>query len=939
MRILTKIILFFFLVLNHHALLGQFYNIGQDPGRIKWEKMETGNFSIIYPDYYQHKASSLALQFNQANRAVSSGLNVRPRHTPLIIHPLNTVSNAYAIWAPRRIEILTTPPQDIYAQPWIQQLALHEYRHVVQLSMLDQGFTRFLGYLLGQQAAAVSTGLFVPSWFIEGDAVATETALSHSGRGRVPSFSQTLRAQLDEKGIYSYPKASLGSFRDFVPDIYTIGYHIVATSRQKYGPQLWLEAMNSVARHPWTFTPFNRGLKKTSGLNKKGLYYETINTLDSLWKEDETAKTLQIPLARVPGCYTNYICAHRVDDSTIIALKKSFSDIPQIVSIDTSGNERKIHTPGYIIDERISYSGGILTWAEYRPHVRWENVGYTTIVQLNPIHGKVNRLKLKRKLYAPVVNPQKNEIAAIEYKPEGDCYITIISPTTTTEYKLPDEIHGSTPCWSPDGEAIVFIATGNYGKALAQINTASGIQKYLSGFSFNEISNPFYSGQNLCFTGTVKGKSQILMAGEEAGSFYALTDVPFGADYASARGEELLFSDYTADGYRIVSQLPDMKSAHQILSVPAKEWPLADALSAQETLIDFNGRTGSEDFEISRYRKAAHLFSVHSWAPVFVDIGGETVRPGVSVMSQNLLSTMFVSAGYDYNLQEEAGMVRADLTWKGWFPVLKATVSEGLRASSRQIKEGEPRRRYTWNETNLNLSISQNLNFSHGQYNTGISGEAGYNYTKFRHNNSTPSGFIEGDLSGLTYRAAAFSYRHLAYRDLGPRKGYYIDAEYRHTPFGQIRAGSIFGIQMQLFIPGLLANHSILLSVGLQKSDSGSYPFSNIISTSRGYTSEFSGEELIAMKASYRLPLLYPDLHAGGLLYVKRIRANFFYDATAASTPEPRKFFNSTGLDLVADFHLLGLSTPISAGIRTVYLESNREWTSGLLFSVNFYDY
>ncbi|KAF0195476.1 MAG: hypothetical protein FD166_2927 [Bacteroidetes bacterium] len=938
MNVFLKLILPSLLLLMQFQSPAQFYDIGQEPASTRWNVIKTGNFSIIFPSGYT-RATETALQFRLAENAVISGNVARPGHTPIVLHSMNPVSNAYAIWAPRRIEILTTPPQDTYAQPWIQQLALHEYRHIVQLSSLNQGFTRFMGYLFGQQAAAISTGLFIPSWYIEGDAVASETALGYSGRGRVASFSQPLRAQLAEKGAYSYAKASLGSYKDFVPDIYTTGYHLIAATRIKYGPGPWNHAINTVARKPWTITPFNLGLKQTTGLNKKGLYRDAVKSLDSLWNNNERRVVSHIPLSGKRKGYMSYLHPHRINDTVIVALKTSFSDIPRIVSISKTGKERKIHTPGYIIDERISFSGGWLSWAEYRPHVRWETVGYTTIVQLDPNSGRLNRREFRQKLYAPVVNPRDSSIAAIGYRPEGDCYIAIINPSSTTEHTLPDNLHGSTPWWTPDGKSLVFIVTGSKGKALAKINTETGIQEYLSAFSFNEISNLFFSGENLCFTGTTGGRNQIFMAGKLTDPFCAVTNAPYGADYASAWDGELVFSDYTADGYRIASQFPEVNQDLQFQSGPTKEWPLAEAISAQETRVDFSGNTGIEVPEAGRYRKGTHLFSFHSWAPVFVDIGGETVRPGVSVMSQNLLSTLFVSAGYDYNTQEEAGMFRTDLTWKGWFPVLKATISEGLRASSVMNEETGTAERFTWNETNLDLSISQNLNLSRGAYFKGLYGEVGYNYSGIRHNSSTPDDFVKGNLTGMTYRVAGYAYRRQAFRDLGPRDGIYFDAEYRHTPFGQLKAGSILGIQMQLFLPGFMPNHSVLIYGGLQFSDPENYRFSNIISVSRGYSADITGNDLRVIKISYRLPLLYPDVHAGGLLYIKRIRANVFHDISAATDPDPYKLYSSTGLDLVADFHLFGLSTPVSAGIRTIYLENSSEFTTGLLFSVNLYDY
>ena len=60
----------------------------------------------------------------------------------------------------------------------------------------------------------------LPSWFWEGDAVITETLLSSSGRGRLPSFERGLRTLILSGGEYDYVTAMLGSYAEFVPDYY-----------------------------------------------------------------------------------------------------------------------------------------------------------------------------------------------------------------------------------------------------------------------------------------------------------------------------------------------------------------------------------------------------------------------------------------------------------------------------------------------------------------------------------------------------------------------------------------------------------------------------------------------------------------------------------------------------------------------------------------------
>ena len=936
---MNKSLLFLFslLLLLCNSASGQFYSIGQSRAGLRWEKIENGYFSVIYPAGHQAKANEVLAGFSLAAEEVSRSLGVKPPAVPLVLHTGSAISNAYAIWAPKRIELLSTPPQDSYAQPWIQQLALHEYRHAVQLSALNRGITRTLGFLFGQQVAGVSTGLFVPKWFLEGDAVVSETSHGYSGRGRSPAFHRTLIAQLAENGAYSFPKATLGSYRDFVPDVYTTGYQIVAISRKKYGPGLWENAMRTTAMKPWLITPFNKGLKSVSGLNKKGLYLEAVAYLNQ--KNESASKGTGYPVipAETKKHYADYLNPHKINDSVVVVLKRTLGQPPMIVALNEKGEEKTLCSPGIILDEHISAGSGLVVWAEYRPHIRWETESQTEIVTYRISGGKIRRLPLKGRFYAPEISPDGKQIAAIEYDKSGACRIIVINEDSLRIYPVPGGMHASTPAWSDDQKKIATVILSDKGKSLALLNLEDGSFSHLTPFSFKEISNPVFNEDEVIFTETFDEKSQLLSLDLNTGEKQRITDARFGAEYASVWKGQVIFNDYTASGFRVAIVNPDTLAVLS-MNESGNSWELAEAMSAQETRVDFNRIASDTSSTPMPYKEWKHLFGFHSWAPVYIDIGGETARPGVSVMSQNLLSTLFITAGYDYNLQEETGMWKADLSWKGWFPEFRAVISQGKRAATALNSEDQPER-FTWNETNLDAGITQNLNLSRGAYSAGLSGNADFNYSLISHDQSTPEDFTRGNLSGLSYRATGYIYKRQAYRDLAPGLGVNMELRFRHTPFGQIKAGEIVAAQTVIYLPGLAANHSISLYGGIQFTDPGKYRFSNLISTSRGYTTQIRGNEILSLRFAYRFPLLYPDLALGGLLYLKRIRTGLFYDYTIAQNPDPRSVYTASGLDMVGDFHLFGLSIPVSAGIRTLYTGLDSKISASLLFSVNFYEY
>ena len=170
----------------------------------------------------------------------------------------------------KRIQRLEEEPGDA----WLEHLCTHEFRHVVQFDKINQGLTHGLYYLFGEIFPIAVVGVYLPMWFLEGDAVCFETSVGHVGRGRSPEFLGEMKAQMVEKGIYSFPKAILGSQKDYVPNRYNMGYFMTANTRRHYGSDVWAKALERTGRRPFGITPFDKSLKLTMQGKR-----------DSLWQE------------------------------------------------------------------------------------------------------------------------------------------------------------------------------------------------------------------------------------------------------------------------------------------------------------------------------------------------------------------------------------------------------------------------------------------------------------------------------------------------------------------------------------------------------------------------------------------------------------------------------------------------------------------------------
>ena len=93
----------------------------------------------------------------------------------VVLHPYTTLSNGAVSWAPKVVNLITTP--EAYRgtmEPWYEQLASHELRHVTQTQHFTKGIWRALEYVMGEQAVGIGLGLFSSSVFMEGDAVVAE---------------------------------------------------------------------------------------------------------------------------------------------------------------------------------------------------------------------------------------------------------------------------------------------------------------------------------------------------------------------------------------------------------------------------------------------------------------------------------------------------------------------------------------------------------------------------------------------------------------------------------------------------------------------------------------------------------------------------------------------------------------------------------------------
>jgi hypothetical protein len=954
----------FSLILLPLLLEAQYYAIGEDPAAIHWRQINTENFQIIYPSGFEDKAKRISSIFERVYVLAGYSLQHKPRKISVILHTGTVRSNGFAAWAPARVELFTTPHQGIYAQDWLEQLAIHEFRHVVQIDKIGSELPGVFKAILGEQAAAMAIGAYLPFWFLEGDAVATETAISRSGRGRVPSFEMELKAQSIDKGLYKYDKAYLGSYKDYIPDYYQLGYQLVAGVRSRYGANAWSDVLSHTARKPLSLNAFSRGLRNVTGENQSGIYKTIFGDMKASWtlKDNALNKTeFEMITSSEPG-YKSYRYPYQMSDSTYFAVKYSLDQLTKFVMIGPKGEEKIIFTPGELFEESITYGHDKVFWIESKPDLRWIHREFSLLRILNIKNGVVVEKKYTDKIYAPCLSSDGQHLAAVKIDKDNRCSIVLLSPLTgeiVQDTPISGELFVITPSWAENNAELFTVVLGRNGKSLAKINPYTGGVSILLPFTFNELRRPVQRGKSLYFISSMGGTDDVYSYNMEVNETYRVTSSRFGVRdvQAISSGNYLVYSNYTSNGFKIVKMA--QTNSPTSISDPSIsfKYELADQISLQEKGIPDFSALDTTNYKSRRYSKFGNLFNFHSWAPAYIDSESEAVTPGISLISQNKLSTAITQIGYNYSTTNNTGKWVAKFEYRGLFPVFKVRADYGneksqyYRVNTYTNSSGQVTRKdtqqinFSYKILNINGMANVPLNLTHGKMYRLVQPEFQVGYRRINQELSAPQNLFRGTTVQLTYRLYAHNLLKQGQRDIQSAFGQIIELTFRHSPLGDRNYGTILSAEGTLYFPGLIRNQGVKIYGGYQQKQVSESSFSDLVSFPRGYPN-ISNNKFYCLKSDYVLPIFYPDWGLGKISYFKRIAIRLFYDQAWAKVPVYDqnskisgyipKAFASTGSELTADCNILRLIIPAKIGLRTSYLINQQSTKFEFLFAFNF---
>lgn len=948
----TSIFLFFVFLMPVSA---QFYEYGQDRGTIRWNQFSTPHYKLIYPRGLDSLTMAFADQLEYFYPHQAKVLDHQHGKMPVVVHHEASFSNGVFVWAPRRLEVFTNPDPNGYPQDWMTQLALHEGRHAFQVSKLNQGVSKALSFIAGEQAVGAITG-FLPIWYLEGDAVDAETRFSYSGRGRLPSFEMRMKAiLLENEKRYSFSKALLGSYKDVLPNHYELGYLMVRYGRRTFGDQFWIDMENYAARKPYLVVPTWFSMKKYGVDSKMDLYHSTLDFYQDHWRTTYKERDPGNPIQWSPAVkrhYTSYRFPQKLSDSSVIALQTGPDQIPAFVRIDGQDRAQRLFRPGYMNSGRFSYSHGMIAWDEWVPDVRWSNRNFSRIRLYDLDKKQVKELGTKTRYYAPAFSPSGNYIAVVEQRTNHSFYLVILDLDGKVLHTVgsPGNAFLQHPAWMDLDSAVVATVTDRTGEYLYRYSWHRGTWEKLFYGGFEDISYPQVSEDKVYFSGTFSGIDNIYRYDLTRQVLEKITDAAFGAFDPSVDLENgrILYADYHASGYRAVSEQLDPSSMVRIKeTMVSTEQVDGDPTAPERQVIDSSLSVPPGDYATRPYRKLFNAINIHSWLPLYFNYMDPEaaltpeelpVSLGATVLTQNLLSTVTGMAAYEY--RDRTHFLHSGFRLKGRYPVVDFMLDYGGYPVVNKMDPADSvplqPNRFTFSST---MYVPLRLNT--GKFITYAQPLLGYSYTSDLFPTEDRSGYESGT-HRLLYRFYMSSYLRMGSKEIMPRLGFSAFAGLRNAPFDQHNFGTLTSAGITLYLPGLLRHQSIRMRFVTQTQETDRYLFGNDIAMPRGYTS-IAGLDLDLYSVDYSFPILYPDLRIGPVLYIKRIRGNLWSDLlrgtdVLVSDPEPGladKDYLSYGADLLFDFHFLRIFFPISMGARVAYIPETGDWNPELLFTID----
>ena len=765
----------YFLIVFSFCASAQFFVTGDDPGRLKWNYIDTDSYRIIYPSESDSLAHAYARKLEKFKVPVSRTTGYMTGHgdgklMPVVLHTYNGANGSVA-WAPKRMDLYTLPDAyDMDPLPWSTMLSVHESRHVTQMQFGMTNNQKPFKYAFGEMWNILVSLLYPAMHFIEGDAVIAETALTNSGRGRTADFLNYYRIAFDNGDFRNWTQWRFGSQRNYYPNYYALGYMTMANIRTMYDrPMFASESYDLASRKIFKIRAFKYTAEQYSGKEFGELFDEISRSMNEQWQKEDSLRGPFMDFEKIskePRLYTSYKNNIAAGDD-VYSIKAGYLNTPELIRIDKDGKEHLI-TRFSSDASKIQWSetSQRIYWSENIPDKRWSLKKDARIRYINKDGFRKRTLKGNENFHNPASAEKNSHVSVSEYRVNGKSVLSVIDGNTGeifSSFEVPDTLQLAETAWI--GDIIFATAVSENGFGIYSVDSnGEGIwteelaPQPVKIKDFNSFNN------ELMFTCDKSGVNELYHFIPAEGRLVQKTNTRYGAsDFTySPDGEYLYFSAETLKGLQLSRIKSDSLLCRSVSYEDIKVYPLAEKLAEQENRIaqleGYKETVPSNDSiyisKPKRYSKGKHLFNVHSWAPVYVSVDNimnmsfdkiyQAASLGVSGIMQNRLATGVGEIGYSahkdpYDRSKWRHTGHAKFTYSGLYPVIETSIDFNDRGARQYFVKVYEKSESVGIELNNNgldhpyvqakFKVYIPFNLSKGGWNRGVIPQVSYTIT------------------------------------------------------------------------------------------------------------------------------------------------------------------------------------------------------------------
>ncbi len=508
-------------------------------------------------------------------------------------------SNGAAYFFDNKIEIwlpsLDTPLRG--TNNWLRDVIAHEFTHIVQIQASLSGsrrrpitYVQWLSYenvrrpdvLYGYPSGIISyplSSVSVPAWFAEGTAQFTREDLHYDYWDSHRDMMLRTRI-LEEKELGLVEMGHFSSKTSFERELaYNQGFAFTQYLSDRFGEQV----IADITKGLQNTNDIRTSMRRVTGIGGEQLYADWVDSLRTAYTDyashirpNDAEKVHDIGFINMNPVFT--------PDGKIAFLSNMYFDFArtQLVVIDEDGERTRLfetgdaeqapgngsfrHSCGMYSTPLISRIGSGFSFSPdgkriaYN-HIRKNRYGetYNDIYIHEPDKDETTKITQSARLSEPAWSPDGSQLAALQSR-DGSLNLVLVDPETgevtqISNFDRSEQLYR--PVWHPEGNRIYAAMGAQKGRNIVVFDLEQpGEWEILLMRSDTDIRDPFVSpdGRHLYVAADMNHKFDIYRYDlhEPGARLEQLTDVVGGAfmPHVNSSGD-LLYSEFTADGYKI----------------------------------------------------------------------------------------------------------------------------------------------------------------------------------------------------------------------------------------------------------------------------------------------------------------------------------------------------------------------------------------------------